>query len=159
MNLIFDVVSRAKREVAGPSLGHKPLLQEHVPDQARPKRRGRSRKGSEGNDHTEAVDIDTVVIPAREDGFNDVFLGEQRWYAIRVQSTIQPKIKYIAAYQVAPVSAITHIAPIKSIEPWEDTGKLVVNFTEAAQEIGPITLVEGGRVRIAREIAVAFIPE
>jgi hypothetical protein len=152
VNLIFDVVSRAKREVAGPSLGHKPLLQEHVTDQPRPKRRGRPRKGSEGTDYTEAVDIDTVVIPAREDGFNEVFLGEQRWYAVRIQNTIQPKIKYIAAYQVAPVSAITHIAPIKSIEPWKDTGKLVVNFTDAAQEIGPITLVEGGRVRAPQSL-------
>jgi hypothetical protein len=93
-----------------------------------------------------------VVIPAREDGFNEVFLGEQRWYAIRIQNTIQPKIKYIAAYQVAPVSAITHIAPIKSIEPWKDTGKLVVNFTNAAQKIGPITLVEGGRVRAPQSL-------
>jgi hypothetical protein len=53
-------------------------------------------------------DIDTVVVPAREDGFQDVFLGEDRWYSVRINETVQPQIKYIAAYQVAPVSAITH---------------------------------------------------
>jgi hypothetical protein len=42
---------------------------------------------------------------------------------------------------------ITHIAPVKSIEPWKDTGKFVVNFAEPAREIGPIELVKGGRVK------------
>ncbi len=50
-------------------------------------------------------------------------------------------------YQVAPVSAITHVAPVKSIEPWKDTGKYVVNFSQPAEPIGPIKLVKGGRVK------------
>ena len=33
------------------------------------------------------------------------------------------QLKYIAAYVTAPVSAITHYAPIRSIEPWQNTGK------------------------------------
>ena len=92
-------------------------------------------------------EIDTVVVPAREEGFQRVFLGEDRWYAIRLHGTMRPQIKYIAAYQVAPVSAITHIAPVKSIEPWEDSGKYVVNFSEPARSIGPIRLVKGGNVK------------
>lgn len=90
--------------------------------------------------------VDTVVVPARADGL-DVFLEEDRWYAIRIHGTMRPQIRHIAVYQVAPASAITHIAPVKSIEPWKDTGKFVVNFATAAQAIGPIPVVKGGRVR------------
>ncbi len=92
-------------------------------------------------------DVDTVVVPGWEDGFRDVFLAENRWYAIRIHASMRPQLKYIGVYQVAPVSAITHIAPIRSIEPWKDSGKYVVNFAEPAREIGPIRLVKGGRVR------------
>jgi hypothetical protein len=91
--------------------------------------------------------IDTVVVPAREEGFERVFLGEDRWYAIRLHASMRPQIKYIASYQVAPISAITHVAPVRSIELWKDTGYYVVNFSEKAKEISPIKLVKGGRVR------------
>jgi len=93
-----------------------------------------------------------IVVPAREDGFQETFLGENRWYAIRIHGTMQPQIKYIAGYKVAPTSAITHIAPVKSIEPWKDTDKFVVNFSESPQEIGPISLVKGGRVKAPQSI-------
>jgi regulator of RNase E activity RraB len=89
-------------------------------------------------------DIDTIVVPARDEGFEEVFLGENRWWAIRIHSSMLPKIRYIAAYRVAPKSAITHIAPVASIEQWKDTSKYVVNFTQPAEKIGPIELVPKG---------------
>lgn len=92
-------------------------------------------------------EFDTIVVPAREDGFKETFLGENKWYAIRIHASMIPQIKYIAAYQVAPVSAITHWALVKSIEPWEDTGKFVVNFAEPARGLGPIPLVPRSRVK------------
>jgi hypothetical protein len=52
-----------------------------------------------------------------------------------------PKIKYIAAYRVAPESAITHVAAVKSIERWKDTAKYVLNFSEPAKAVGPIKLL------------------
>jgi hypothetical protein len=85
-------------------------------------------------------EIDTIVIPAREDGFKEVFLNENCWYAIRLNSTMIPKIKFVAAYQVAPISAITHIAEVKSIEQWKDTNKYILYFTDPAEEIEPIPL-------------------
>lgn len=100
----------------------------------------------------ELGEVDTVVVPAWEEGFRRVFLGENRWWAIRIHAAMRPQIKYIAVYQVDPISAITHVAPIKSIEPWEDTGKFVVNFAEPAREIGPIPLVKGGRVKALRNL-------
>jgi hypothetical protein len=90
--------------------------------------------------------LDTVVVPARAEGFQEVFLGEDRWYKIRIHPTMRTQIRYIAVYQVAPLSAITHIAPVRSIDPWEDSGKYVVNFAEAARPIGPIPLAKPGRV-------------
>jgi len=100
----------------------------------------------------ETGEVDTVVVPARADGVEETFLGEHRWYAIRIHGTMRPQIRYIALYQVAPVSAITHVAPVKSIEPWKDAGKYVVNFAAPAQEIGPVALVKGGRVKALQNL-------
>jgi hypothetical protein len=93
-----------------------------------------------------------VVVPARPDGYQEVFLDENRWYAVRIHGTMRPQIKFIAGYQVAPVSAITHIAPVKSIEPWQNTRKFVLNFSGPAQPIGPIQLVKGGRVKAPQNL-------
>jgi len=49
-----------------------------------------------------------------------------------------PKIKYIAAYQTQPVSAVTHFAPVERIEPYGEGGKYKVVFSEPAKLIGPI---------------------
>lgn len=100
----------------------------------------------------EVGEVDTVVVPGHQDGVEETFLGENRWYEIRIHSTMRPQIKHIAMYQVSPVSAITHVAPVESIEPWKDTGKYVVNFSAPAQEIGPIPLVKGGRVKALQNL-------
>lgn len=92
-------------------------------------------------------DIDTIVVPAREDGFQEVALGENRWHHIRIHGTMIPKIKYIAFYQTAPISAITHVAPVKSIEPWDNTSKYVLDFSEPAHEITPLRMSPEGRIK------------
>lgn len=99
------------------------------------------------NATTPSTDIDTVVVPAHEEGFQKVFLGENRWHQVRIHGSMRPQIKYVAAYRVAPVSAITHIAPVKSIEPWKETGKFVINFAEPANESKPICMLKKGRVK------------
>ncbi len=105
-----------------------------------------------GSTRVDPTEVDTVVIPARLEGFQETFLGENRWYAVRIHGAMRPQIKYIAGYQVAPVSAITHLAPVKAIEPWKDSGKVVVEFAEPAREIGPINLVKGGRVKALQNL-------
>src|SRR5262249_48079162 len=92
-------------------------------------------------------DLDTVVVPALEDGFKRVFLGENRWWAVRIHPSMAKQLKYIAAYVAAPTSAITHYAPIRSIEPWQNTGKMVINFAEPAREITPLKRMKNGRVK------------
>jgi hypothetical protein len=48
--------------------------------------------------------------------------------------------EYIAGYQTAPVSAVTHYAPIDRIEPYGDGRKYKLTFSAPAVEIGPIPL-------------------
>jgi hypothetical protein len=76
---------------------------------------------------------DTIIVPAQRDGFEQVFLGENCWYAIRVSGGMLPKIKYIAAYQTQPVSAITHYAPVARIEPYGEEGKYRLVFSAKAK--------------------------
>ena len=57
------------------------------------------------------------------------------------------KIKHIAVYRIAPISAITHIAPVASIEQWRDTNKYVVIFASPAKKISPIRLVRKSNVK------------
>lgn len=83
---------------------------------------------------------DTVVVPAKEEGFQKVFLGENRWYAIRIGAAMKDKIKYIASYEKSPVSAITHIAKVKEIRPYKDSGKYEIIFEAPAEKIVPIKL-------------------
>lgn len=97
--------------------------------------------------NVDPADIDTIVVPAHEEGFAETFLRENRWYKIRIHGSMIPKIKFIAVYRVAPESAITHLAPVSSIEQWPETNKYVVNFAKPAQKIGPIVLVPDGKVR------------
>lgn len=89
---------------------------------------------------TDADEVDTVIVPAKPEGFQEVFLGENKWRAIRMSGGMREKIKYIAAYRTAPESAITHIAPIDHIESYGDNGKYQVVFSESAKPIGPIPL-------------------
>lgn len=86
---------------------------------------------------------DTIVVPAQEDGFRKVFLGENCWYAIRIGGGMIPRIKYIAAYQTAPVSAITHYARVQQIVPYGEDGKFRLVFAEPATPLPtPIPLAD-----------------
>lgn len=87
-------------------------------------------------------ELDTVVVPAQEEGFQKVFLGENCWHAIRISGGMLPKIKYIAAYQSHPISAITHYAPVDRIEPYGEDGKYKLIFSEKAKPITPIPFAD-----------------
>jgi restriction system protein len=68
-------------------------------------------------------DWDTLVCSAKEDGFERAFLGQKAWWAVRLNPKTIPSIKYIAMYQVAPISQITYYGKVARIEPYENTGK------------------------------------
>lgn len=93
------------------------------------------------------LEKDTIVVPAQDEGFKRVFLGENSWYAIRVSGGMLDKIKYIAAYQVAPISAVTYYAEVKSIEEFGEEGKYKLLFKGPAIKMEkPIVsdLAQGG---------------
>lgn len=62
----------------------------------------------------------TIIVPAQEDGFQQVFLKDNEWYDIRIGKTKKNKIQYIAGYEVAPRSGIQYIAKVKDIIPSEN---------------------------------------
>ena len=79
-----------------------------------------------------------VIVPAQEEGFKAVFLGEQRWRSIRIAGGKLQQIRYLAAYQTRPVSAVTHYVPVAEIEPYGEGGKYQLIFSGPPIEIGPI---------------------
>lgn len=81
---------------------------------------------------------DTIIVPAQKEGFERVFLGGDCWYAVRIAGGMLDKIKYIAAYQTQPVSAITHYAPVARIEPYGEDGKFKLIFSDKAKPLAPI---------------------
>ena len=84
-------------------------------------------------------DIDTMVAPAKEEGFKRVFLGQKEWYAVRISSSVIPRLKYLAMYEVSPIKAIRWVGKIESIQPYEDTGKYKIYLSEI-NKIEPIKL-------------------
>ena len=86
--------------------------------------------------------FDTIIVPAHQEGFEDAFLAENRWYAIRIDEDKHDKIKYIAVYRTAPTSAITHFAEVSSIVPQDGTDKYIVNFEGNAKRLA--SPIEGG---------------
>lgn len=85
---------------------------------------------------------DTVIVVAHEDGFQEVFLGRGCWYAVRMSADMVQKVRYIAAYRTAPVRAITHVAEVERIEPFEARGKYILYFRGVAQPIETISFAD-----------------
>jgi hypothetical protein len=97
-----------------------------------------------GIDAEEVVAVsafDTIVCPAWEEGFESAFLGQRAWWAIRIRDVNIPKIRYIAIYRVAPISAITHFGEVDRIEPYIGTdapeGKYKVFLKGEPIELNP----------------------
>jgi hypothetical protein len=98
--------------------------------------------------HMDSDKFDTIVVPAREEGFKQRFLSENCWFAVRINSNHISKLKYIAAYQVAPVAAITHIAEIDTILPYNNSGKYIIQFKGKATKIPSIQRPEKSEISI-----------
>lgn len=99
-------------------------------------------EAAEAAQPTNGAEFDTIVVPAQEEGFQAEFINRNCWYAIRINAKHVDKLKYIAAYRVAPTKAITHIAEIAAIEPYQDTGKYMVKFKGPATAITHIPRLE-----------------
>ena len=126
----FSVICRPTEEAKNIGKSKKEFIQE------RDKRRARR------------LASDTIVVPAKKEGFENVFIGENCWYSIRIRDERIPQIKYIAVYQVAPVSSITHLAEVEKIIPSDkDPKKYKVIFKASAEEIRSIPLGEKSKIQ------------
>lgn len=47
----------------------------------------------------ESDKFDTIVVPAREEGFKQRFLNEHCWFSVRINAKHISKLKFIAAYR------------------------------------------------------------
>lgn len=72
---------------------------------------------------------DTIIVPAQKEGFDRAFMTARAWWAVRVAAKHRDHLKWVAAYQVAPVSAVTHVARIDRLEPFGDEGKFKIVFS------------------------------
>lgn len=114
------IVESQKRELADITLGEVPRVSTN--------RTERRKRG----------EYDTIVCPAHREGFEEEFLGRNRWYAIRVSRKVIPRLKYIAIYITRPVCQITHYGRIRVIKPWRKSGKQIVLIKDRPKRIGPI---------------------
>ncbi len=88
--------------------------------------------------------LDTLVVPAREDGFQEQFIHNRRWFAVRIASSMLDKIRYIAAYRVSPISAVTHVAEVERIDKYGDTNKYILYLKEGSvRPLKPVRLSSG----------------
>lgn len=112
-------------------------------------------------------EFDTIVCPGHPEGFEREFLGNNRWYAIRLSNKVMANLKYIAIYVTSPEHRITHYGRIASIKPYQDSGKYMVKLSGRAKAIGPIVHAPGvsmqgsrlcliERLKNSRTIAEAF---
>ena len=90
----------------------------------------------------EAVDFNTVVCAAFEDGFKHAYMENNAWWAIRLSQEAREKLKYLAIYEKVPVAHISHYAEIDRIEPYKDTGKYIL-YLKNKKTVKPIKLGTG----------------
>ncbi len=76
---------------------------------------------------------DTIIVAANADSFNQVFLGENCWYPVRLGDGKPETLQWIAVYQTSPISAITHYARLKRIEIIGMDGRYKLVFDETSK--------------------------
>lgn len=138
----------------GEAVDGKPISGTKSPRSIKPDAKAgkRKRKKLTSKERHEAwKNSNTMVCPMRDDGFEEVFLGEKRWYAVRLRQKRIQHIKFIAAYRIRPISAITHYAEVSSIAPcgkkeieecaqagYNAVGKYIINLKGEPSEISPV---------------------
>jgi len=110
--------------------------------------------GAETPGQSETQDDDLViVVPCREEGFNKVFLGDNCWYYVSIAPGKVGQIRWCAGYQVAPISAITHVAAVGRIELFGEHGEYKIVFAQPAMKLErpiPFGTAKKGSIQGAR---------
>ncbi|MGB9024853.1 MAG: GIY-YIG nuclease family protein, partial [Rhodomicrobium sp.] len=130
------------------------------------------RAGSAKTQQEDENQFDTIVLPTGDpedaDGFKKYFLNGNCWFPVRISGGKLNRIKYVAAYQSRPISAITHYAPVAAIEPYGEDGKYKLIFSAPAQQLSPLPVGNAitlrsprytslSRLKIAKTFADVFV--
>jgi len=86
-----------------------------------------------------AVEFDTVVCAAFEEGFKQAYKENDAWWAIRLSQKAREQLKYLAIYEKSPKAQIRHYAEIDKIEPYKETGKYKI-YLKNKKERKPLKL-------------------
>ena len=86
--------------------------------------------------------FDTIVCPAREDGFKRAYINSNAWWEIGLTQEARGQLRYLAIYEKSPVSAVRNYAEIDRIEPYKDSGKFIA-YLKNKKTISPIELDKG----------------
>ncbi len=112
------------------------MVSTSVPHAGKPKRPAYVRKDD---------NFDTIIVPTRNDTFEQVFLKGRCWYPVRLSKDMLGKVKWVAAYRSAPVSAITHIAKVSLVENCGQPGKYKLSFSKTPIQIKPVPFANARR--------------
>lgn len=82
--------------------------------------------------------MDTIVVSSREENFARYFIGERSWYPVRIDDRRIDQLQWIAIYRSTPVRAITHLARIKAVYRFEDSGRYRIDFDEPQELDTPV---------------------
>lgn len=93
------------------------------------------------------AEVDTIVCPARPKGFKEVFLAQNRWYAVRMSAAMIPQIKYIAMYETRPFSGIRWIGYVQDIKPFRDSDKFEILLSDKEKLGNPLRLMPDEKKR------------
>ena len=94
------------------------------------------------------MEFDTIVVPTPTGEFRRI-CGQGCWYPLKMAVRKARNVKWAAAYETAPTSAVTHIARVRSLkQPADGTYKIV--FDGRVKRIRPIPFggVRGGIRRL-----------
>ncbi|MEY8352827.1 hypothetical protein AALB39_05635 [Lachnospiraceae bacterium 54-53] len=105
---------------------------------------------------------DTLILPAHQEGFIETFLGDNKWFPIRANDYKIRKMKYIAIYVGAPVSAITHYGKLKEdgILFDEDTERYTVLLDGPAKQLPhaiPLGNINAAATRYPRYVKLSTL--
>lgn len=89
--------------------------------------------------------FDTIIVPARPEGFERVFLGEGKWYPIRLSPESRKRLKHLAVYQTAPISAVTHLADVVGFTALDD-GRWSIEL-HRVREVPPVKFISDGMTK------------
>jgi hypothetical protein len=94
---------------------------------------------------------DTLVCAAKESSFKSAFLGQHAWWKVNINKKKLEHIKYVAIYQVDPISVITHYGEVERIEFYEGGPKYKLYLKTAPIELNqPVKLDENSKLQVQK---------